>query len=59
METECDVSDKRNIPVVTFSIEKRINTELFIDKKRGLYVYKMISRKLSDLIEEGKRTLGK
>jgi len=39
METEVlgnwrDVSDKRNIPVMTFPMKKIINTELFIDRKQ-------------------------
>jgi len=37
-----------------FPIKKRINTELFIDKKnRGLYIQKWF-QKLSGLIKEGK-----
>jgi len=39
---------------MTLQINKRINIELFIDGKHGALKYKMISRKLSDLIEESK-----
>jgi len=41
METEVReryVSDEQNIPVMTFAIKKSINTELFIDRKQGLYI---------------------
>jgi len=31
---------RAKIPVKTFPIKKRINTELFIDRKWGLYVQK-------------------
>jgi len=31
---------KAKIPVKTFPIKKRINTELFIDGKEGLYIQK-------------------
>jgi len=48
------INDKQNIQVMTFPIKKRINAELFIDRKWGRYIYKMISRKSSDLIKEGK-----
>jgi len=34
----CDESTDQNIPVITFSNNKRINTELFIDRKQGLYI---------------------
>jgi len=29
------MGDKQNIPVMTFPIKKKINTELFIDGKEG------------------------
>jgi len=32
--------DEQNIPVMTFSIKKRISTELFLDGNKGLYIYK-------------------
>jgi len=32
---ECDVSNERNIPMMTLPIKKRINAELFIDRKQG------------------------
>jgi len=42
---------------MTFPIKKRINTELFIDRKQGLLYKREIKKwikKLSDLTEEGK-----
>jgi len=61
------------MPVMTFPIKKRINTELFIDKKQGLYIHmegketdqeniliRHVSGKITDLLEEGKNeTVGK
>jgi len=44
---ECDmngISDKRNIPLMTFPAMKRIKTELFIDKKHGLDIKYGIKR---------------
>jgi len=38
---------------MTFQIKKRINTELFIRKKQGLFIQN-VTKKLSNLIEEGK-----
>jgi len=43
--------------VKIFPIKKRINTELFIDGKQGLYKQKkrrVCIKKISDLSEEGK-----
>jgi len=40
-------------PMETFPIKKRINTELFIDGKQGLYIQKARIKKLSDLLREG------
>jgi len=45
------------IPVMTFPIKKRINTELFIDKKQGVYIQKggkEMDQETSDLTGEGK-----
>jgi len=42
---------------MTIPIKKRINTELFIDGKHGLYLQNGIKRRIkqiSNLIEEGK-----
>jgi len=39
--------------VMTFPIKKRINAELFIDGKQGLYIQNGNEEKDSDLIEEG------
>jgi len=38
---------------MTFPIKKRINAELFIDGKQGLYIQNGNEEKDSDLIEEG------
>jgi len=48
-------SDKQKFSVMIFPIEERIHTELFIWIGNRGFKYKMVSRKLSDLIEEGKR----
>jgi len=32
---------EQNIPMMTFSIKKRINTKVFIDRKQGLYIQKV------------------
>jgi len=37
----CERMQKAKIPVKTFPIKKRINTELFIDGKIGLYIAKV------------------
>jgi len=44
-------------PVMIFPIKMRINTELFISGKQGLYIHKERIKKLSDLLEEGKHKL--
>jgi len=38
---------------MAFPLKKRIDAELFINRKQGLYIQNGI-KKLSDLIEEGK-----
>jgi len=40
-------------PVMAFPIKKRINTELFIERKQGFYIQKWF-KKLSGKIEEGR-----
>jgi len=40
---------------MAFPIKKRISTELFTLIGNGGFIYKRISRKLSDLIEEGEQ----
>jgi len=39
-----DVRYKQNIPVMTFPIKKRIGTELFIDRKWGLFIQNDIKK---------------
>jgi len=36
-------------PVMTFSIQKRINTELFIDERAALYIQKSFEMTFSGL----------
>jgi len=46
---------RANITVMTFIIKKRIDTELFIDRKQGLYIHKRDKEtNQSDLLEVGK-----
>jgi len=46
-------------PVMAFPIKKRFNTELFIDGKQGLNIQNDRTKKLSDLLEEGKLKRGR
>jgi len=42
---------------MTFPIKKRINTELFIDRNKGLYIWKgdnEMNQEITDLPEESK-----
>jgi len=51
-----DLSEISKIPVMTFLIEKRINTELFIESNKWLYIQKGNKErinKISDPLEEG------
>jgi len=41
-------------PVMTFPIKKRINTELFIDKRASLYIQKRGARKIRTNEKGGK-----
>jgi len=40
------MGDKQNIPLMTFPIKKRINTELPIDRKKGLFMQNDVKKTL-------------